>query len=311
MSISIEDVHRIIITADDYGVMRSIDLGILEAVKKGTVSSVSVMSNFERFSIAIEDLLTQKQSHNPTIGIGLHINLTAGSAITGTSSLTSKNGDFLSANKLLKQINTIKIEDLENEIEAQISRLKGAVGTLDHLTHHMNIMCLHPLLFDTLIKYAKKYNLAVRNPFSMSFDQSIKTGFPPIKKAIAKKLINSFPTIIKKPSLLPTLISMSNTSTLLQKLKDEGIKTTTQFCDLFYGQPTINQLRKAFANFKPGQQTEIMTHPGYHVRTEMVPNGIDPSYLAKREHELSTLLSDNFLNLFNDKMVLINGFSAL
>lgn len=311
MNVSSEDVHRVIVTADDYGVMRSIDLGILEAVKRGSVSCVSVMSNFERFNIAINDLLALKVSQHPSLGIGLHINLTAGSAITGSSSITTKNGTFLSANELLKQISTIKTEDIENEIEAQISRLKEAIPKIDHFTHHMNIMCLHPILFNTLIKFAKKYNLPVRNPFSMSFDHSIKTGFPPIKKAIVKKVLYSLPTIIKKPALLPTLISMSNTSTLLKKLKDEGITTTTHFCDLFYGQPTIKQLTKVFANFKPGEQTEIMTHPGYHLRTEMIPNGIDASYLAKREQELSTLLDDNFLQLFNDKMVLISGFSAL
>lgn len=303
--------HSVIVTADDYGAMRSIDKGILEAAKVGSVSCISTMSNFSRFELAMDDLNETIAKHSLNVGIGLHISLTAGYALTGSSSLTHSDGQFFEANELLQKLNHIAIVDIENEIEEQITRLKAHVPSIDHISHHMNIMCLHPTLFEILIKMAKKYALAVRNPFSMSFNSTFKNGFPPIKKTIAKRVLNAVPSILKKPSLLPNLYTMSNTKKLLETIKEAGLTTTTHFCDLFYGQPSLEVLSKTFKLFRENEQTEIMTHPGYYERTEMIPNGIDPTYLSKRKRELSTLLDKNFPLLFNDKIVLKAGFSAL
>jgi len=306
-----KDAHRVIITADDYGAMRCIDRGILEAVKAGSVSCVSVMSNFDRFDMAMDDLDTVLFQNNESVGIGLHLNLTAGASITRNNGLTTTNGCFLNANTLLKKIDNLRLDQVEAEIEEQLNRLRTRVKKVDHISHHMNIMCLHPKFFELLIKIAKQHNLPVRNPHSMSFDQSVKLGLPPIKRAIAKRLLSSVSTIIQKPSLLPTLVNMSDTKQLLGKLESEGIKTTSRFCDLFYGQPSFEILKNTFSHFKKNEHTEIMTRPGYFEHTEMIPNGIDPSYLAKRQRELSTLLHQNFHSLFDKNMVLTAGFSVL
>lgn len=308
---SIPVAHKVIVTADDYGAMFCIDQGILEAVNSGVVSCISVMSNFNRFDLAMKDLTNMLDQLDKKVGVGLHINLTAGNALSGKNSITENDGAFFSTAKLLRRIDAINFTDVENEIALQLKRLREYFPKIDHLSHHVNVMCLHPKLFQLLINMAKKHNLPIRNPHSMSFEKHFSVDFPPIKRMIAKRILQSIPTILKKPSLLPTLSRMSNTKNLLNKIEANGIKTTTQFCDLFFGQPNIQLLQNAFSHFQPNQQTEIMTHPGYYNRTEMIPNGIDPSYLSVREQELSTLTDPKIHALFNEKYVLTAGFSAL
>ncbi|MEO1261814.1 MAG: ChbG/HpnK family deacetylase [Bacteroidota bacterium] len=91
--------HRVIVTADDFGACNFIDDGIREALKKGMVSSVSALINFEprtkdhphgeyEGSVSAVKRLLHDLNHNDkyklsrNVRIGLHFNFHAGSPVS-------------------------------------------------------------------------------------------------------------------------------------------------------------------------------------------------------------------------------------
>jgi predicted glycoside hydrolase/deacetylase ChbG (UPF0249 family) len=91
--------HRVIVTADDFGACKFIDDGIREALKKGVVSSVSALINFEprdkdhdygeyEGSVAAIKSLLHDLKNSPeyeksrNVRIGLHLNFHAGSPVS-------------------------------------------------------------------------------------------------------------------------------------------------------------------------------------------------------------------------------------
>ena len=110
---------QLLIVADDFGVNKYRSRGIIELMKKGIITSASVLANGECTS---EYLLIAKRENIAYTKFGAHLNLTEGLALTGSSSLTDENGRMLGKVGLRRRIllNGIQREDVESEIRAQI-----------------------------------------------------------------------------------------------------------------------------------------------------------------------------------------------
>ena len=80
---------RLIINADDFGLSKSISDGIVEGIKKGYITSTTVMANMPYAEYAINQAI-----ENNINCIGLHINLTVGKPIIKNDNLTDNNGVF-------------------------------------------------------------------------------------------------------------------------------------------------------------------------------------------------------------------------
>src|SRR5438067_10426812 len=70
------DAPRLVINADDFGLSAGVNRGILEAHAAGTVSSTSLLVNAPGFADAVRGARSA-----PGLGVGLHLNLTAGSPV--------------------------------------------------------------------------------------------------------------------------------------------------------------------------------------------------------------------------------------
>ena len=68
----------LIVNADDFGLSRSINEGILEAHRDGIVNSASLMVNMPGF----EDALARLSEH-PRLAVGVHVNLLRGEPMCG------------------------------------------------------------------------------------------------------------------------------------------------------------------------------------------------------------------------------------
>ena len=89
--------RRLIINADDFGISRGVNDGIVEAAQAGGITSTSLMVNMPASADAM-----MRARQCPRISVGLHFNLTVGAAVTGSSSLTQgSTGEFYSLSKLL------------------------------------------------------------------------------------------------------------------------------------------------------------------------------------------------------------------
>jgi chitin disaccharide deacetylase len=132
--------RKIIINADDYGLSKKFNKGILELIKKGLVTSTTVMVKKE--FVEPKDLLRYKN-----ISIGLHLELL--------------------------------LETPEKDIKNQIEKFRKLFGMLpSHLDGHRYYHLL-PGNFSKVLKIAKKYKLPVRSASSVDRktmkDYEIKT----------------------------------------------------------------------------------------------------------------------------------------
>ena len=154
--------RRLIVNADDFGLSPGVNAGVLAAHRAGIVTSASLMANLP----AVEEAVALAP---PSLGLGLHLNLTTGAPCAGAArvpSLVGRDGHFLRLDRLLWRLSTggVRRLDLEREIAAQIERLLALGARLDHLDGHHHIH-LHPAVRRVAMANAVIYGIhAVRIP---------------------------------------------------------------------------------------------------------------------------------------------------
>ncbi len=160
---------KIIINADDFGFSESINRGIIEAYQEGLISSTTIMMNMPYTEDAI-----QKWKENPSLNLGLHINLTQGSPISSdVQSLVDQHNVFHNHKKVEKEEVKITYEDAYKEIKAQIEKLQSYNVKIDHLDYHHPIH-LNPSIRKALIDLAIEYQLPIRTMDS-DFRKEVKS----------------------------------------------------------------------------------------------------------------------------------------
>lgn len=148
---------NLIINADDFGLSKSINKGIIEAYQDGLISSTTIMINMPY----VEDAIS-KWKENTSLGLGLHINLTQGSPISNNvNSLVDENGIFHKHRKIETGEVNIVYEDAYREIKAQIEKLLSYDVRIDHLDYH-HFIHVNPSIRKALINLALEYKLPLR-----------------------------------------------------------------------------------------------------------------------------------------------------
>ena len=163
---------KLIINADDFGYSRGINWGIIDSYNNGTLSSATIMANMPGFSHAVE---LAKQ--NPGLGVGVHLTLTQGRALTGVcKTITDGDGNFLKLGALSENISTIDLGEVEREYDAQISKVINSGIVPTHLDghHHTHV---RPGIINVLFKMAEKYRLPIRFPS----DCKVPAGFENVR----------------------------------------------------------------------------------------------------------------------------------
>ena len=94
----INKIKNIIVNADDFGLSEIINNAIIDVYKAKNINSTTLMVNMPgtMHAVGLAKL-------NPTLQVGLHFCITEGPALTGISTLTDKNGTFLSREKLIRK----------------------------------------------------------------------------------------------------------------------------------------------------------------------------------------------------------------
>jgi len=164
----------VIFHADDYNLTPGVSRGIIEAHRRGVVRSTSIMANTPDFKESVELL-----KECPDLDVGVHINLTFGSPLSGSSevpSLVDDNGTFWRKPGLLRVM--ADVEEMRREVELQFQRCLEAGLNLTHLDSHHHVHDMLPRVLTLLIELAKKYKLAVRSLNHDMRDRLQKEGIP-------------------------------------------------------------------------------------------------------------------------------------
>lgn len=158
----------LLIRADDIGSFHAANVACIESYQNGIARSVELMAPCSWFPEAVKML-----AENPGYDVGIHLTLTSEWSsvkwrpLTHCTSLVDKDGYFFPMvwkndnfppNSSISEANW-KIEEVEQELRAQIEVSMKYVPQISHLSNHMGFTSLDPKLKEIVEKLAKEYKL--------------------------------------------------------------------------------------------------------------------------------------------------------
>jgi predicted glycoside hydrolase/deacetylase ChbG (UPF0249 family) len=255
----------LIVNADDYNTDSERNRGILEAVSKGIVTSVSVLANMP----CEENTLTElKNTLGPRIGI--HLNLTRGKPLcSGLKTLTHKTGYFFTKQTAWRKalLGLYDLQETEKELSAQIEHLMSSGMLPDHMdgNNHIHVF---PGIATVVARLAKQYRIRkVRLPLE-AFSFLRQYGQP---NALKKYFIG---LLAKRARPI---------------FKNHGLCFTEHFAGIQFPAVANTASLRAFLQTLPQGVTELMCHPGFKNYTR------NPFSTEEREQELYSLTHQDVL----------------
>lgn len=156
---------KLVVNGDDFGLTKGVTYGILEAHEKGILTSTTALTNSKWFSFAMDEA-----KKYPSLGIGVHLNLTIGKPLTKASSLIDPNTVmfYRRPEKLFSY--EVDYDEIYHEWKAQIERFIEVSGRYpDHLDSHHFVTDYNEYTKEILNRLCREYNLPARMDGSFFF----------------------------------------------------------------------------------------------------------------------------------------------
>ena len=326
-------MKRLTITADDYGIHKTIDDAIIECVKAGNIDNVDCVVTvhtphynsidaINRLKTDCADLLAQKK-----LSIGLHVSLTCGTPATGAKhSQLFCDGEidfnpletfnFNSFQHYNTQISLALKEELEAQYHIYLALLSE--GHMPHISCHAGVFHMTEPLTKVYFNHCTLAGAHVRNPFLLSTlsdrgyppiapDRLLKEGngvftgtemveaaFKRLKKNIKWRNRREIDAVLKY-KLTKKLKKLYNNHT-----QQKGMKTTDYFIDHFYmvGQSWV--LHELFSHLHH-YSYEMVVHPIGKKKINDIPSGVDSDAFEGRFNEYQLLKKKNFIRDYVDQ----------
>lgn len=213
----------LITNADDFGLTRDVNEGIVHAHRHGILTATTLMATGAAFDHAVA-----LAHENPKLDIGVHLVLVGGSPYPS------------SVSGLIKAIAMRRIR-IYDELAAQVHKIVNAGIRPTHLDTHKHTHLLPPVL-DAVARLAQEFHIPwVRRPF----DLPMNAGRVSWKTRAAS---SSFAVVRRR---------------FHRVLSDHGCRTTDHFAGFQitgrYQAPELAQLIREL----PEGSTEFMCHPGF------------------------------------------------
>jgi len=158
-------MKELILNADDFGLTRGVNQGIIRGHREGILTSATLMATGPAFSDAVERALA-----NPDLGVGCHLVLVGGKAVSPPAEIpsladaTGQMPESLAA--FVAKISTGKINpaEIERELRAQIEKIRRAGIEPSHVDTHKHTHA-HPVVMEALGRAARALGITkVRKP---------------------------------------------------------------------------------------------------------------------------------------------------
>lgn len=148
---------KLIMNADDFGLSKGVNFGIIDAYENGLVRSTTMMAGGLAFDHAVG--LHKKY---PDLKIGVHLTLTSGKSLgSGYKTITDEGRNFHKLGYVEENIDKFDVKEIENEYELQINKIIDAGIKPDHFDSHHHTHNL-PRVIDMTLKLARKYGVKIR-----------------------------------------------------------------------------------------------------------------------------------------------------
>ncbi len=283
-------MKKLIITGDDFGIAEPVNEAIIEAHRRGALTSASLIvgTKFTQDAVA-------RAHETPSLKVGLHIVLVEGTSVlppAAIPNLVGRNGEFSS--KLVKTgfkyfFHPRIRPQLEKEIRAQFRAFQDTGLPLDHVNAH-NHMHLHPTILAMIVKVGREFGMkAIRLPYE-----------PPILswKASGRHFSSK---VLSAAFLYPWLAIMK------QKLHRSGIRHNDRLFGMADSGAMTLDLTLRFLQNLPRGTTELHFHPA--TRHSEETDATMPDYA--HEEEYRTLTSRQMLSAIQNADIQIISFSDL
>lgn len=170
---------KIIVTADDIGIVDEIDVGAQMALREGWINSIAVLVNRpndhdDSYLTSFRQALMKYPDGDPehslykTTHIGLHFTITSGEPVsdfTKVSLLIDKDRKFLDFRKFNRNFEKPDyVEQVKAEFLAQYEKFKRIFKREpDHLTSHHDVLTFNHPLFSFMQKWSRDKGIPLRN----------------------------------------------------------------------------------------------------------------------------------------------------
>ena len=287
-------MKQLILNADDFGMTRGVNEGIIRAHRDGVLTSATLMANGAEFDDAVS-----RAKSNPKLGVGCHLVLVGGSAIAPRekiSSLADANGNLPeSLAGLVARLSSgfIRMKAIEQELRAQIEKIRSAGIEPTHLDTHKHTHA-HPKVMEAVGRVAKELGITrIRKPMENLRDSWETTRHETsgrtmelIAAAAARAVTPWFQTIARK----------------------YGLRSPDHFLGLaMTGGLGPAALRRMIDTLSDGS-TEIMLHPG-SCDTDLANSG--SRLQDQRETELQGLLDPGVRSALTERDIRLISYREL
>ncbi len=263
----------LIVNADDLGLCAGVNRGIARAHRDGILTSASLLANAPAFEGG-----AQVAHDNPSLGIGVHLNIVRGRPLCAPGSiqaLLGRDGRFAGIAAGRRAGRDFFLTAAEREYRAQIERVlaSGIRPThLDSEKHHCRWQPLQALMR----RLAREYGIP-----------AVRTLREPVWRALR---------ILPWPGWRPALRALG--LRLIVSLSQAASPEIPAEPDWFFGQTHIGAMTEevwlALLPHLPGGVSEAMCHPGEYSADEAAACAADfgHSWLApQRPRELAALVA--------------------
>lgn len=165
--------YLLIVNADDFGLSKGQNYGIVEACRHGVVTSTTAMVNGDAIEHAAE--LSRAL---PDVGVGMHFVLTLGMPLTAMPGLTR---DGLLGKWIweMAEQGTLPLEEIARELDCQFNRfvdLFGREPTHIDSHHHAHMI---PAIFPLVAEFARRKGVALRMDRQVEGVGALSAELPP------------------------------------------------------------------------------------------------------------------------------------
>jgi chitin disaccharide deacetylase len=151
--------RRLIVNADDFGLSDSVNRAVIQAHRKGILTTASLMVNEPGFTEAVT-----LARENPNLGVGLHLTFSHGHStlapreipglVNSRREFSNNPGGTGFRYFIQKNLRT----QLRAEIHAQFERFRSTGLPLDHVNGHLHFH-MHPTIFRILMAECKTFGI--------------------------------------------------------------------------------------------------------------------------------------------------------
>jgi hopanoid biosynthesis associated protein HpnK len=241
-------MKELILNADDFGLTRGVNEGIIRAHRDGILTSATLMATGAAFDDAVE-----RARANPRLGVGCHLVLTGGFAVARPEvipSLAEPDGRLpRTIGSLVRRLSLglVRTRDIETELRAQIEKIQRAGIVPTHLDTHKHSH-VHPRVMSALGRVAREYGITkVRNPL-----ENLRDSWRTSRSEHAGAL---------KSLLLAATVRLVGS-----RFEAASRRYGLRFPDHFLGLALTGRLGATalchLIDTLPDERTEIMIHPG-------------------------------------------------